>query len=173
MLNVIANFLMYDIFYCYMNPNFTLFSELEKRFKKDQKLFKNNFGKDYVENCRKNSEWLKQIVSKEGWLSEDRVKKQGELSAWLIVQHSGDIEFQKLCLKLLKDLSKTKERNQHMAYLTDRILVREGKKQIYGTQFSDGNICPILDENNLDKRRAEMGLGSFEEYHTQNYPVKF
>ncbi len=150
-----------------MNPNPKLFSELEERFKKDQALCKNNFGKDYVENCRENSEWLKQIVSQEGWLSEDKVGKQGELYAWLIVQHSDDIKFQKLCLTLLKNLSKTKERNQHIAYLTDRILIKENKEQIYGTQFSNGKPCPILDENNLDKRRSEMSLGSFDEYYKQ------
>lgn len=148
-----------------MKLNHKLFTELEERFKKDQELCKNNFGKDYVENCRKNSEWLKQIVSQEGWLSEEKVGKQGELYAWLIVQHSDDIEFQKLCLRLLNDLPKTKERNQHIAYLTDRILVKEDKKQIYGTQFSNGKPYSILDENNLDKRRNEMSLGSFKEYY--------
>ena len=61
-------------------------------------------------------------------------------------------------------MPKTKERNQHIAYLTDRILVKENKGQIYGTQFSKDNHYPIFDENDLDKRRAEMGLGSFEEY---------
>ena len=147
-----------------MNPNSNLFSELENRFKKDQELCKNNFGKEYVENCHNNTEWLKQIILEQGWLSDDKVGKQGELYVWLIVQHSDDIEFQKLCLKLLKDLPKVNERNQHIAYLIDRILIKENEKQIYGTQFSDGKPCPILDKSNLDKKRAKMSLGSFEEY---------
>jgi len=148
-----------------MNPKTKLFSELEKRFKKDQELCKKEFGKVYVENCHNNSEWLKKIVSKKGWPSEEKIGKQGELYAWLIVQHSDDIDFQKLCLKLLKDLTKIKERNQHIAYLTDTILVKENKKQLYGTQFSDGKPCPILDKKDLDNIRNEMGLGPFDEYY--------
>ncbi|MFH1248801.1 MAG: DUF6624 domain-containing protein [archaeon] len=147
-----------------MNHNQKLFYELEQRFKLDQELIKQCDIKKYTENCHKNSEWLKRIISKQGGSSEEKISKQGEFYSWLIVQHSEDIDFQKLCLKLLKNLSKTKERNQHIAYLIDRILVKENKKQIYGTQFSNGNPFPILDEGNLDKRRNEMGLGSFEEY---------
>lgn len=124
-----------------MEINKGLFDELEKKFNLDQQLLKQNKILEYTENCYRNSEWLKQIVQEQGWLSDDKVSKQGELYAWLIVQHSdNDVEFQKLCLKLLKELPKTKERNQHIAYLTDRILVNEGKSQIYGTQFSEGKL---------------------------------
>ncbi len=148
-----------------MDLNSKLFSELEQRFKVDQKLSKQGFGKEYVRNCHENSEWLKQIIFNHGWLSEEKIGKQGEIYSWLIVQHSDDINFQKFCLKLLKDLPKTKERNQHTAYLTDRILVRENKKQIYGTQFLEGEPYSILDEDNLDKQRVKMNLGSFDEYY--------
>ena len=148
-----------------MNPNPELFSELEQKFKVDQELSKQGFGEEYVENCHRNSEWLKKIISKQGWLSEEKVSKQGELYAWLIVQHSDDIDFQKSCLNLLKGLPKIKERNQHVAYLTDRILVKGNKKQIYGTQFSNSNPFPVLYKDILDKRRAEMDLGSFDEYY--------
>lgn len=150
-----------------MNSDPELFSELQRRFKRDQELSKQDFGEKYVENCCNNSKWLKQVVSNHGWLSEDQVGKQGELHAWLIVQHSDDIYFQKMCLKLLKNLPKTKERNRHVAYLIDRILVKENKKQIYGTQFSNGKPCSVLGKNNLDKRRAEMSLGTFSEYYKQ------
>jgi len=108
--------------------------------------------------------WLKEIVSRMDWPSEIKVGKQGELYAWLITQHSRDIGFQKLCLGLLEDLPETRERNQHVGYLTDRILVNENKKQIYGTQFSNGHPYPIINKNELNKRRDEMNLGSFDEY---------
>ncbi|MFP4190202.1 MAG: hypothetical protein ACLFSL_04165 [Candidatus Woesearchaeota archaeon] len=67
------------------------YSELESRFKKDQKLCRKD-EREFLENCHKNSEWLKKIIIEEGWLSSDKVGKQGELYAWLIVQHSDDIE---------------------------------------------------------------------------------
>lgn len=142
----------------------SLFLELEKRFKKDQELCKKGFGREYVENCYENSEWLKRIVSQQGWPSDDKIGTQGELYAWLIVQHSDDVQFQKQCLQLLKELPETEERKKHIAYLTDRILVKEGKKQIYGTQFQEDKPSPILDEKNLDERRKAVGLNPFEEY---------
>ena len=49
-----------------------------------------------------------------------------------------------------------------LAYLTDRVLLAEGKKQIYGTQVTqvDGKWAPreLEDEKNVDKRRADVGL---------------
>jgi hypothetical protein len=55
-----------------------------------------------------------------------------------------------------------------LAYLTDRVLVNEGKKQIYGTQFHevDGKMVPlpVEDEAGLSARRAELGMISMEEY---------
>lgn len=52
----------------------------------------------------------------------------------------------------------------------DRILVNEGKPQIYGTQVQvfEGKALPrpVEDPDNLDKRRKEMGLGSFDDYLT-------
>ena len=54
------------------------------------------------------------------------------------------------------------------AYLTDRVLVADGKKQLYGTQFHDvkGKMepQPIEDEASVDKRRKEMGLSTLAEY---------
>jgi len=52
-----------------------------------------------------------------------------------------------------------------LAYLEDRILVGKGEDQIYGTQFfmKDFKFIPrpIIDPENLEKRRNEMGLESF------------
>ena len=55
-----------------------------------------------------------------------------------------------------------------VAYLTDRVLVNEEKKQLYGTQFwmVGGKMVPrpIEDEAGLAARRAELGMISMEEY---------
>jgi len=108
--------------------------ELLKRFEIDQKYTWTNENKAreiYFEN----SFWLKEIIEKYGWPSEELVGTKGEFSAWLIAQHSPDVIFQEKCLNLLKKLPLTKERKEHIEYLTDRILVNKGEKQIYGTQF--------------------------------------
>ena len=63
-----------------------------------------------------------------------------------------------------QDISKT-----NIAYLKDRVLVNNGKKQLFGTQFYTNKKGifgprPIKDIKNLNKRRKEYGLPPFSEY---------
>jgi hypothetical protein len=46
-----------------------------------------------------------------------------------------DVKFQEYCLNLMKNASDGDVLKKQIAYLTDRILVNTGKKQLYGTQF--------------------------------------
>lgn len=151
--------------------NKELFNELKKRFEIDQKstkLYDKEFNLDKFEKVSiDNTNWLKKQIGTYNWLSSELVGEQGELFAWLIVQHSSNLNFQKNCLRLLKSLPITKTRSGHIAYLTDRILTKENKKQVYGTQFLDNEPIPLEDINNLDKRRKEMGLERFEIYYEQ------
>jgi hypothetical protein len=58
-----------------------------------------------------------------------------------------------------------------VALTVDRVLMNDGKKQLYGSQFkftgSGMEVVPIEDPEHLDERRAQMGLGPFEEYRAQ------
>ena len=121
-----------------------------------------------------NREWLKGVIDKKGWPGIKLVGFDGASAAWLIAQHAdADIEFQKRVLKLLEDAVKRKNaRAVHLAYLTDRVLCAEGKKQLYGTQFlvgKDGKLTlkPVDDEAEVERRRAELGLGSLAESRKQ------
>ena len=55
-----------------------------------------------------------------------------------------------------------------VAYLTDRVLLAEGKAQVYGTQMTtiDGAYQPrdLRDAETVDQRRAAVGLGTLDEY---------
>jgi hypothetical protein len=119
---------------------------------------------------RKNSARMKEIVDKYGWPGKSLVGKDGANTAWLLVQHAdGDRDFQRKCLDLMKAaLAKGEVSGQDVAYLTDRVLVGEHKKQLYGTQstITNGKVKfqPIEDEANVDKRRAEVGLPPLAEY---------
>lgn len=119
---------------------------------------------------RKNTARMKEIIDKHGWPGKSLVGEGGAHDAWLLVQHADrDREFQKRCLTLLEKAVKAREASAaDLAYLTDRVLVAENKKQRYGTQFRtvDGKLepHPIDDEKNLDQRRKEAGLSSMAEY---------
>ncbi len=120
---------------------------------------------------RHNTNQMKQIVKTYGWPTFTLVGRQAAGDAWLLVQHADlDPKFQRLCLDLMGPLLDQGEVSKaNYAYLTDRVLSAEGKKQIYGTQFVQGkdgrwNPKPVEDPENVDRRRAEMGMPSLAEY---------
>jgi hypothetical protein len=117
-----------------------------------------------------NTARMKEIVDKHGWPGKSLVGTDGANAAWLLVQHADqDAAFQKRCLDLMREAIKKGEvSGQELAYLTDRVRVAKGEKQLYGTQFHTvkGELVPqpIEDEANVDKRRKEIGLMSMAEY---------
>jgi len=120
-----------------------------------------------------NTAFMKTVIENHGWPGNSMVGSDGALAAWLLVQHAdSDVAFQKKCLELLIQAVEKKEAlPEHMAYLTDRVLVWEGKPQRYGTQFHmvNGELVPqpIEDEANVDARRKQVGLPSLAEYARQ------
>jgi hypothetical protein len=116
-----------------------------------------------------NRQWLNQTIEKQGWPTNSLVGSDGANAAWLLVQHAdADLKFQRKCLDLMAALPKNEVSQTDFAYLTDRVLLAEGKKQIYGTQFDwiDGKLQPqpLEDDINVDKRRAEVGMPPLAEY---------
>jgi hypothetical protein len=113
---------------------------------------------------------LKVIIEQFGWPGFRIVGPEGTEKMWLLVQHCDwDIEFQKMCLQLLKEaVTEEDAPKRHLAYLMDRVLINEGKPQLYGTQvqITDGEILlsPVEDPDHLDERRKSMGLSPFAEY---------
>ena len=110
--------------------------------------------------------FIKQVVKKYGFPSISMVGKDAYEAAFILCQHADDdLGFQKTVLEQLKKLAATGDANkENIAYLTDRIMVKEKGTQVYGTQFHDYVSYPIVDSANVDKRRAEMGLGTLAEY---------
>lgn len=134
--------------------NRTLAQEILGMARLDQSVRK--LGKETSHVDQKNLVRMKQIIADFGWPTISLVGKKASHMAWLLVQHADtDLKFQKHCLGLMKKAVKKKEvQLPNIAYLTDRVLVNQGKSQIYGTQF----YKPIRDRQNLDTRRASMGL---------------
>jgi hypothetical protein len=117
-----------------------------------------------VENTKR----MKEIVKQIGWPTISKVGKEVSSDAWLLVQHSDhDVEFQAHCLELMREAPDGDVDKHDIAYLEDRIRVNQGQGQIYGTQFKQENQkhvpLSIEDEENVDKRRADMGMGPLSE----------
>ena len=119
-----------------------------------------------------NTARIREIVRQFGWPGPELVGEDGRDAAFILVQHS-DYKFQKEMLPLVKEAYKAdKLPGQFYALLLDRVLVREGKPQVYGTQAKGADqwkghepvLEPIEDEANVDKRRAEVGLPPLADY---------
>src|SRR5947209_12005319 len=79
-----------------------------------------------------NTGWLKQVVENHGWPTRTLVGNDGASAAWLLVQHAdADRKFQRKCLDLMVKLPKAEVSQTDIAYLTDRVLLAEGKRQVY------------------------------------------
>lgn len=118
---------------------------------------------------RENTTWLKEVVENRGWPTITLVGQDGAKAAWLLVQHAdADPKFQRKCLDLMAKLPKAEASQTDIVYLTDRVLLAEGKKQVYGTQFHmvNGKLQPrpLDDEASVDKLRASVGLPPLAEY---------
>jgi hypothetical protein len=116
-----------------------------------------------------NTHWLKEVVEKHGWPTRTLVGVDGANAAWILVQHAdADPQFQRHCLDLMSKCPREEVSQENFAYLTDRVLLAEGKKQKYGTQlvWVDRKFQPrpIEDEANVDKIRAAVGLPPLAEY---------
>ena len=109
--------------------------------------------------------WLKSEIAARGWPVE--VAEDGAGAAWLIAQHSPDLEFQKACLELLRALPESESNAQYTAYLHDRICIREQRPQRYGTQSRPRNnreseLFPLEDASTVNLERAKIGLDPLE-----------
>lgn len=139
----------------------SLSDELKKEFEGLQKRFR--------ETDAYNRDFLKQVIEKYGWPGKSLVGRGASQAAFLFAQHADeDTAFQKLCLEKMTAMPAGEVSKQHIAMLTDRVLVHEGKPQRYGSQLSmvDGKLkpSPIEDEANVDARRKEMGMVPLADY---------
>gem|GEM_PF-978117 len=112
----------------------------------------------------KNRPQLEAIIAHDGFPTAQMVGTDGTHAAFLLVQHAtANTEFQSTLLPLMKPRVASGDiRADEFALLTDRVRLREGQAQLYGTQWhiSDGHrvLLPVEDAEHLDARRAEVGL---------------
>jgi hypothetical protein len=113
---------------------------------------------------------VKNILDNYGWLGADIVGQAGNNTLFLVIQHA-DLKTQEKYLPMLRDaVKKGNASPSGLAMLEDRIEIRNNRKQIYGSQIGRDPISnnyfvsPLIDPDNVDKRRAEVGLGNISEY---------
>ena len=113
---------------------------------------------------------VEKIIAEYGWLGADIVGEMGNKTLFLVIQHS-NTQTQVKYLPMLREAVKNgKAKASYLALMEDRVLLAQGEKQIYGSQLqmdSETNqwvLEPMIDPDNVDKRRAEVGLKPLSEY---------
>ena len=112
---------------------------------------------------------VSKILDTQGWPGKERIGVKGTSTIFLVIQHGN----QDVKLKYLPMINKALKNNwlpkKQYAMFYDRLLLEQGKRQIYGTQLAMSKenkkpyILPLDDARNVDKRRAEMGLNTMQE----------
>lgn len=113
---------------------------------------------------------VKTILDQQGWLGPDAIGTKGNSALFLVIQHA-DIETQLQYLPMMRAAVKTGDAQaSSLALLEDRVALRQGRRQIYGSQIArdqetgDYYVSPLDDPDSVDERRAEVGLGPLEAY---------
>lgn len=117
-----------------------------------------------------NTSWLKAYVARWGWPTSAQIGRPAVEAAFLIVQHAvHDTAFMRAMLPAVAQAHRRGDLDgASVAMLTDRVEVKAGHGQIYGTQLSLKNgrwlLDPIADSAHVDERRRSMGLPTLAEY---------
>ncbi|BCL15544.1 DUF6624 domain-containing protein [Micromonospora sagamiensis] len=125
----------------------------------------------------RNADRLGEILDRHGWPGRSLVGPEGARRAWLVAQHADrQLELQRRALRLMESAVAAGEADPaQLAMLRDRVLVNEGRPQIYGMQIADvvdgaPVPWPCEEPDRLDERRAEVGLAPFAVHVAQHAP---
>ena len=130
----------------------------------DQKIRRENNLIKYAKEDHRNQELIISIIEKCGMPTLNEVNQEQMDAIWLGLQHTENkyrIKYFPLIEKAVKngDLSK-----EQYALMKDRILLDEGKPQIFGSQIKNGKLYDLEEPETVNKRRQEMGLEPIEDY---------
>ncbi len=109
------------------------------------------------------------ILDEYGWLGADIIGKSGNTTLFLVVQHS-DLATQQKYLPMMREaVADGRARGGSLALLEDRVALKTGNPQIYGsqigrTQAGDFYVQEMIDPETVDERRASVGLMPIGEY---------
>jgi hypothetical protein len=145
------------------------FSLIEKKYGKNSKEMIFAWGKQ-LKNDSINVIKVRKILDINGWLGPNIIGSQGNDILWMVIQHA-DIKSQENYLPMIRVAAKNGYLSpSKLVLLEDRVALRQGEKQIYGSQIGRDQktgkyyVRALLDPDNVDKRRAEVGIGKLQDY---------
>lgn len=150
---------------------------VRKKFGEDSPELTAHFRSIYVADSL-NLIAVTHILDTRGWLGPEVVGGRGNTTLFLVIQHA-EIATQEKYLPMMREAVKEKRAEaSSLALLEDRVALRQGKRQTYGSQIGRDPatntfyVLPLEDPENVDKRRAEVGLPPLADY-VSNWGLKW
>ena len=121
---------------------------------------------------------VEEIINNYGWLGKDKIGVEGNSTLFIVIQHS-DIEIQEKYLPIMRSAVKINNAKvSDFALLEDRVALRKGREQIYGSQIMWDEktnayyVLPIQEPDSVDFRRSSVGLPPLSAY-LSNWNMKW
>ena len=116
-----------------------------------------------------NTQYVKKLVAEMGWIDAGRFGREASNTAFLIVQHSGNLPLMLAALpEIEKDVKAGKADGQDFALLYDRTQLSLGNPQRYGSQIGQAGgkmvVLPVENREKIDEYRKSMGMMPLADY---------
>ncbi|MBC5992879.1 hypothetical protein H8S84_08540 [Pontibacter sp. SD6] len=166
--------------------NQPLKAQLESIYEKDQQIRREfvaareqhgmesaevkELGQKMEQIDQENLKQIMPLIETYGWPGKSMVGMHASSAVFLVIQHAPKEVMEKYLPLLREAAAKGEASKNHLAMMEDRVRMNQGLPQLYGSQVqmdSDTKqwvLYKVEDEANLDKRRAEMGLGPIKDY---------
>ena len=145
---------------------------LSEVLESDQRIRKSNELIKYAKEDHRNQELVISIIEKCGMPTLNEVSQKHMNAIWLGLQHTTAKYRKKYFPKIEQAVKNGDLSKEQYALMKDRILMDEGKPQIYGSQIKDNKLYKLENPETVNERRKEMGMGTIEDY-LRNFNIQF
>lgn len=125
-------------------------------------ISKDSLVKLQINNDLENQQKIIEIFEKNGYPGKSLVGSEYMDVGALIIQHSSLAIKRKFFLTIYNAAIKGELSYSLIPFLIDRILIEEGKKQLFGTQYNSKGLAPLENSENIPQvLKLEFGILNF------------
>lgn len=147
---------------------------LQHVFENDQRVRTQKVPfKETVEVNHENLEIVVSLLENCGMPTLEEVSREQLGAIWLVLQHSVHPKYTEKYFPYIEKATNDGDlKKEQYALMKDRILMNQGKPQIYGSQMKRGKLYKLAEPEKVNARRREMNMEPLEEY-LKNFNIPF
>lgn len=145
---------------------------LSEVYESDFRIRKSNELIKYAKEDHRNQELVISIIEKCGMPTLNEVTQKHMTAIWVVLQHTTKKYRKKYFPQIEAAVKNGDLSKEQYALMKDRILMDDGKPQLYGSQLNNGKLYELENPETVNERRKEMGMGTIEDY-LSNFNIQF